>query len=379
MQKTLFFLFLLLCFRADAQPARMLLFGRKPASTTAAAPPTGMPTGMPTGNYITAAFSVTSSIDAGQSGSGRFRFDSGLTAMPLVLFLHGWGGNANNLTDADLTRWANYGFFAASVDSRQSRNVGGREAYDLYDIVQYLTAAYPGRIDPQKVSFVGYSNGGGMALQMACKFPDLFGVTVAYFPMSDFGFDPANGWYQTNPGFAAGIAEVIGGTPTAVPNRYRAKNTPEAITNYRGYLYGYHDADDGQVSVIHSRRIRDVLSGSTRFAYDESSSATTRRYSHANPSGDIITAEADWKGRVLTTPRPTMPASGTLRVIGFLKTAAFSIWLNNGENAVADLQYNTTTKSYTITPLTGSISVSVAQGGSTQTATLTTTTTITLP
>lgn len=71
-------------------------------------------------------------------------------------------------------------------------------------------------------------------------------------------------------------------------------------------------------------------------------------------------------------------ANGTAKVMGWMETKRFKIWLGNGTGHVADVVYNTATDSYTVTPLTGEMTVTITQGTKTVTQTISTETTLTV-
>jgi pimeloyl-ACP methyl ester carboxylesterase len=282
-----------------------------------------------------------------------------------------------------MLRFAGYGFFAIAVDIRGrlgadgSRDASGREIHDLYDALTQARAMFPALVSPTQASIVGYSAGGGNALAAACKFPDAWGVVVSHFGMSDYGRNNPNGWYYNNGGaYTAEIAASVGDTPANVPNNYYARDATAAIQNYTGgTVYLYHDQADAVVPYVHSTRIKDALDTAslTNYSYNVTNVGDPIRFTHGYPEGvaDLITAEPTWSAAALAAPAWAVPASGTVTVIGYIVTKRFSIWLNangtatTGIDAAATVVYNTATDTYTVTPLTGAIDVSITQGSKT--------------
>lgn len=337
------------------------------------------PRGSASDSYTTGSHTVSSTIDVGQSGYYRFRYDTGFSNRPVILLLHGWGDSDAVILDADLSRWAARGYFAAAIKTRQTKNVNGRELYDVKDIVDHIKSNYSSAINQNKFVICGYSNGGGTSLGLAAKFPDLFDLTVDFFGMSDFGYSATYGWYYTNTSFQSDLASLLG-DPASNQDKYRSRNALEAVTNYRGRLMVFHDADDSLVAVSHSQRINTAMSGA-RFSYTETNSGSANRANHAYPkdSASVTALESNFSTLINTQPKARVSQTGTFRVIGFLATREFSVWLgSDGTSEVVDVVYDLGAKSYTVTPLIGTVSVTITQGTATATQLVSSQTTITL-
>lgn len=315
--------------------------------------------------------------------AARISYNNDKTDLPICIVLHGWSGDMLTLGDIFLNRLRTSDLFVVSVGMRGRNGADGtadasaREIYDIYDAIQYIKTNYAAYVSSDKAAIVGYSGGGGNALAAACKFPDLFNVVVAFFGMSDYGRDATHGWYANNSGsYTAGIATAVGDTPANVPNNYYARDATVAIQNYSGgYLYLYHDEDDTTVPVVHSTRIKTALDNASlsNYSYNVSTATDDLRWSHGYPAdnADLIETEATWIAKIKAQEVWTIPASGTVTVIGYIVTKRFTIWLNSGLDAAAMVVYNTTTDTYTVTPLTtGNITVVITQGAKTATATI---------
>ena len=108
-------------------------------------------------------------------------------AAPLIVAMHGFLG-----TDRSMRRKTRFdalarqhGLIVAYPNGIKRRWNDGRNARDKTDDVSFLAnliaaLVAEGRADPARVFLAGHSNGGGMAMRMACDRPDLIaGISVA--------------------------------------------------------------------------------------------------------------------------------------------------------------------------------------------------------
>jgi hypothetical protein len=110
--------------------------------------------------------------------------------------------------------------------------------------------------------------------------------------------------------------------------------------------------------------------GLTNYTKSVTTIGSSPRWLHGYPedNADLIEAEATWIAKVKAQAAWTIAASGTVTVIGYIVTKRFTIWLRSngsttyGLDAVATVVYNTATDTYTVTPLTGAIDVTITQG-----------------
>ncbi len=313
------------------------------------------------------------------------------TGCPIALLMHGWDGQA--ISDVVLReRLALAGFFVVGVGMRGrdgadgARDASGREIHDIYDALQEVRRRYARYVSPDRAVLVGYSGGGGNVLAAGCKFPDSFAALISFYGMSDYGRDATNGWYQNCnwAPYRTDMEAAIGGSPSAVPNAYYARDATAAIANYSGgRLILFHDTGDGVVPVVHSQRIVTALdaAGLTNYQANYTSAADATRWTHglSFASTAMLAAENIWIPQALAAEAWTVPASGTVTVIGYIVTKRFSIWLGNGLSGAASVTYDTATGTYEVTPLTaGSLAVTVTQGPLSANATITETTTLTV-
>lgn len=334
-------------------------------------------------------FRYPSSIDMAITNLfAAYKYPTGGTNLPIVVLMHGWRLETTEFSVMTMNRIASYGLFALAVGMRGRNGADGtkdasaREIFDIVDAVEQVRTNFASVVDPNKVAIVGYSGGGGNALAAACKCPDYWNVVVSHFGMSDYGRNDPNGWYYNNGGgYTAEIATAVGDTPSNVPNQYYARDATVAIPNFSGgKLRLYHDKADNTVPWVHSSRIAAAMdaAGLSNYVASYTQQGDAVRWIHGDPdsSPDLITAEPAWSADILSQAAWTVPASGTVTVIGYIKTKRFTIWLNAngtaslGIDAAATVAYNTATDTYTVTPLTtGGVDVAITQGTKTGSAT----------
>ncbi len=112
---------------------------------------------------------------------------SGTTAMPLVLALHPFAGNAELMLN--LTRLPELadraGFIVVAPEGTGDPQFWNMAKYhDAADDVEFLRALIARLdadlcIDPDRTYVTGYSNGGGMALRLACEMPNTIAAVAA--------------------------------------------------------------------------------------------------------------------------------------------------------------------------------------------------------
>ncbi len=105
---------------------------------------------------------------------------------PLIIAMHGFLGTSSSMrrkTQFDMLARSN-GFSVAYPEGIGRRWNDGRSPDNSVDDVAYLSALISslvadGRADPERIYLAGHSNGGGMAMRMACDRPDLIaGIAV---------------------------------------------------------------------------------------------------------------------------------------------------------------------------------------------------------
>jgi pimeloyl-ACP methyl ester carboxylesterase len=301
----------------------------------------------------------------------QFAYPAKKTDLPVLIFVHGWSGDANTIGWVDMQRLAERGFFVGMAgmrgrnDADGARDASAKEIYDLYDLLIYIRANYAAVVSSDRAVLFGLSGGGGNALAGACKFPDTWAFVVDYFGMSDYGRNNPDGWYYNNGGtYTDQIVTAIGDTPANLPNNYYARDATVAITNYTGgHLVMAHDNGDPLVPVIHSDRIKTILDAAsmTNYTYFRSINGTYAHTTRPSDRAGLLAAEDTWAPLALAAEAWTVPASGTLQCIGYLKTKRFEMRLGDLDDHAATVVYGATADTYTVTPLTGEVSVTITQ------------------
>ena len=327
-----------------------------------------------------------------------YAYPQGRANLPIVTHMHGFVGTVSGMVARNWARQAAQGAFVVvpamrGVDgggSASAQDVSGREIWDIHDAINYVRANFASVVDTNLVVAMGYSGGGGNALAYATRFPDTAAAVVSHFGITDYGWNATWGWYQSgaNAGQQSALVSYVGNTPTLAPDNYRARSAVEALPrNYGGHVYLYHDVDDTSVPKIQSDALVTNLNAYARaYTTNWTSSASGVRWTHSNPndSAGVSQTESLWLANVVAgLHRPwLMPASGTVRVNAWLTSRrGFSINLGGTNvNEVADVSYNTDTRTYTVTPLTAPLDFTITQGAGSITRTnVSAVTTVTVP
>ena len=337
--------------------------------------------GTPTGSYETKYMTFGSSIDDIQNINAKVVYDDGLSNMPIMLLIHGWGDTYSSFEQATYERFASYKFFVIGVGMRErngangTRDISGREVYDIYDHIDRAYYQFEDLVDRKRTFVTGYSNGAGLAYELGSRFPDKFGTIIVHFGISDYGRNDVSSWYITNNiGIYTNPMDMYIGSPrTSYKNEYLSREIRQSIgKNFKGKMYIYHDEDDTAVDVVHSDLLITQLisDGFTNYTYSKTTSADSPRWSHAYPNGsaDVIQTEAFWKDEALTLKPIDVANTGTFLVRGYIVTKKFTIWLGDGVDSAKDgtnrsvtVVYDVNNDSYTITPIfeTGATQVEV--------------------
>lgn len=336
-----------------------------------------------TGTYVEGDFTYASTIDPIPDLYAKYAYDPGIAAegpLPVCFAFHGFASDANNIPQATMRRIARLGFFVLAPGLRGANGAGGspdaagREVHDVYDALVSARALFPSVTSPDLATAYGWSGGGGIALGAGSKLPDTFTVYVSVFGISDWGWDTTYGWFFQTPSHRVGLVAQAGDR-YVLPGNYRSRDAVEAIPQNlapRGaFVYLFHDQEDGDVQANQSTRLAAAMQGAglTNVELDVSVPGDAVRFFHV--STDYPTVEWHFARRARAAPAWTVPASGRVRVNGWLKTKLFEIWLGDtadpkttaggGTTHAADVDYDTIARTYFVTPLTGAVHVQVIQ------------------
>lgn len=349
------------------------------------------------GGIISGTFTYASSQTPAYTNLfAAYAYPAGRVNLPIVTHMHGWVGTVSGMAARNWVRQAGQGAFVVvpamrgqdSTISSSAQDGSGFEIYDIHDAVNYVRTNWSPLVNTNLVIAAGYSGGGGNVFNYATRFPDTVSAVVSHFGITDYGFNSTWGWYYAgaSPTQQTQLVTYIG-DPATFTNRYRARASTEAYPqNFRGHTYFFHDEADASVSINQSMAMVTNLNIFARtYTTNWTKAGDAVRWLHSNPNDNagVSQTEAVWLSAVVAgAHRPwLLPASGTLRVNSWLTSRrGWGITLGTGVNEVADVDYNTDTRTYTVTPLTAPLDFTIAQGSGSVTRTnISTATTVTVP
>jgi hypothetical protein len=322
---------------------------------------------------VTQTYWYASTITSGPTGPIALRaelnYDNARPNAPIAVVMHGYSPTNGNLDSVrpHAQRLRDDGFFAISVAMRGRdgsagvRDSGGLEIHDVYDAVESVKNEFPALVDPTNVHITGYSGGGGNVMSAITKFPDYFRVGSSFFGMSDYGYDPIDGWYNNGAGGRTAILDQdVGNANSGLPavlDRYLARASNLAASNSRAVEVHLFVDDNETICppVNHLSfatnggahvTLHIGLSGSPQYEDFNDNGVEDfgerQLWPHGFPSaGEQEAAERWYRDRLLAgdIPEPELPPMGTLVVPGFLVTRAFEVWPGDGQEATAVVDY----------------------------------------
>ncbi|WP_409345056.1 alpha/beta hydrolase family protein [Paenibacillus sp. MBLB4367] len=176
---------------------------------------------------------------------------------PMLVQLHGWHMSMPEPCKRE-SPVAGCRYLVVQVDMRGrafsegSPDCNGHELIDIYDAVRFVREQYPDYLsDPGIVHLEGGSGGGGNALAMINKFPDLFASATALYGISDYAE-----WYAGDRvgEFRDEMDVWIGSPPWNDAERYAARSGAYLAANQLTSLLMAHGSYDERVPVGQSRR-----------------------------------------------------------------------------------------------------------------------------
>lgn len=353
------------------------------------------------GSYVRANFTYSSARDSISNLHARYSYDAGCAAagrLRICVLVHGYSGSAADITDADLDAFAAYGLFAVAVGLRErdgasgNYDADGRSCMDIYDLVVALQA--DGTIGPKvnqgQAVIAGWSGGGGAALMCLIRFPAMFLVAAACFPLTDKWYDPTISWgaYGAYAATSSPLLTADVGVARSTSTDYYLARMVHAGLAHVLSLQGsnafadfVHWTSDSIIYVENSRTLSRSLTyagvSSARWRFRELSGST-----HGNRADAQVIKDQEkyWSRRLRQTTEWTMGSRGSLRVLGYVfgKTPEGDAWevylgpsgnpkydLTGGCSNVADLDFDTETGVFELVPVTSSDMVALLVLGST--------------
>ncbi len=347
------------------------------------------------GVYTATSITYASSLDAVTGLFAYLTWDDGVAAalpgaMPILVLVHGYTGDANSFDHVDRERYASYGFLVITVGLRSNngatgaKDASGREILDIWDAVAAVRIAHAAVASPTQAAIVGYSGGGGNAMHCLLKLPELFAVHAWLFPVTDYGY-LTSGWYNYQ-GVAPTYLDADIGLRSTHENEYRTRFSSDAAAAMMAnvgltwpYVYLFNDTADAVLSpATQAALIAAFISAgvsSTRYAWNQTTVLDPVRWYHDVPQGhtDLIQAEYYWVRRAREAAAWTMPPAGSIQVLGWIRFGTVEIWLGDaasprttgGLNRTATLAYDTVTGTYVLTPQLGATHVYLRDGART--------------
>lgn len=186
-------------------------------------------------------------------------------AVLLLVFLHSWSGGYEQgppwIEQAKKMGWVLVAPDFRGPNNRPEACASDLAAQDILDAVAF--ARRDARIDASRITLVGGSGGGHMALIMAGRAPDLWAGVSAWVPISDLAAWHAESKTRKN-SYAKMIEQCCGGAPSpAAEAKYRHRSPLFHLAAAKGVPLdintGIHDGHTGSVPVSHSLRAFNVL------------------------------------------------------------------------------------------------------------------------
>lgn len=166
----------------------------------------------------------------------------------LVVGTHGWHMSIAQFQHLDSPASQ---YLEVQVDMRGrafsngKADCNGYELYDVYDAIQFVLKEYKEYLlSTEIIYFESGSGGGGNALAIAGKFPDLFSAVNALYPMSDYA-----AWYRFDEegSFRDEMDIWIGCTPEQNKKAYDARSGITVLPNLLTSLFITHGETDERV------------------------------------------------------------------------------------------------------------------------------------
>jgi dienelactone hydrolase len=304
--------------------------------------------------------------------------DSAQSGAPIAVVMHGFSAASGHFDSyrANAQRLRDQGFFVLTVAMRGRdgsdgvRDSGGVEIHDIYDAVEAVVAdpQFAGMVDGTNVYITGYSGGGGNVMSALTKFPDYFRAGAGFFGMSDYGYDTTDGWWFNGSSSSHRnlLANDIGNPETGgseVVDKYMARASNLASKNNPySEIHLFVNSNETTCPPVNSTSFRDNalavgaggnitvhIGDPTGATYEDFNNngvkdhGEEQNWPHTAPSASQQAAAEQWfLARLLAgeIARPELNDAGNLFVAGYVKTRKFDLWLGDGQNAAADLDYS---------------------------------------
>lgn len=233
--------------------------------------------------------------------------------------------------------------------STGAQDCNGYELYDVFDAINFARREYAEYIsDPDVVYFESGSGGGGNALALAGKFPDLFSAVNALVPISDY-YD----WYMFDEECKEFRDEmdVWIGDPLADREAYDARSGITLVPNLLTHILISHGTEDLRVPYFLSQKY--VAACKRNGRSDLVELMTLQGVGTRDHYGNITETQMAQMKRACRenlekhTEPIEIPPTGKFVVAGYLVTKRFSVFLPSLDK-VDIVEYDLSFKSATL-------------------------------
>jgi pimeloyl-ACP methyl ester carboxylesterase len=240
-------------------------------------------------------------------------------------------------------------YLCVEVDMRGRRyssgspDCNGLELMDVYDAIRFVKSEYSQYLlSTEVIYFESGSGGGGNALALAGKFPDLFSAVNALSPIADYA-----AWYEFDEigEFRDEMDIWVGASPTESPTAYAARSGITMLPNVLTNVFICHGKTDLRVPYSQSDG---YIKAAKMYQKEKNISLLSLdNVGNREHFGNILPADAEAMSRLCEENRQAhqnpvkLPERGKLVVCGYLVTKYFSVFLQS-VNEIAHIEYDLT-------------------------------------
>ena len=206
-----------------------------------------------------------------------------------ILYIHGGPtGHSEDRLNSEIQYYVTRGFNVLDPNYRGSTGYGvtfrdsikiegwgGAEQTDIAKGAEKLIEM--GLAKKRRIGITGTSFGGYSAWCMITKFPEIFGASAPVCGMTDLFVD----YKTTRPDLRPYSAEMMGGTPAEVPERYREGSPINYIQNIKGKILIVQGMRDPNVTPENVRVVEEKLNSHNisyeKLAFDNEGHGITRK------------------------------------------------------------------------------------------------------
>ena len=268
----------------------------------------------------------------------------------LVATTHGWHMSIDANVDYDTPQSP---YLLVEVDMRGraystgAPDCNGLELYDVYDAIHFALREYGEYLtNKELIYYEGGSGGGGNALAIAGKFPDLFSAVNAMCPISDY-----YEWYRTDNELGEFRDEMnvwICPDPENHREAYHSRSGLTLLPNLLTSVQICHGTTDIRVpfslTELYQKKAQEL--GKPVRVYAMDGVGTREHFGNITPE-QFDKMETVCRENIATHQQPiNIPRKGSFIVGGYLVTKHFSIFLPSLDKVVT-IDYDLDTRNIT--------------------------------